>query len=80
MLQNCGSYLCSRKAQQAEILLREDGTQARRHRRIAGNLQQAAAVDGGAQVAQECNAGWAGVDMLAHLIAGARFHFAIEIF
>jgi hypothetical protein len=78
-LQSYANIFCTRKAQQAKILLREDRTQARRHRRIARNLQRSAAVDGGAQVAQECNAGWAGVDMMAHLIAGAGLHFSIQI-
>jgi hypothetical protein len=59
--------------------LREDRTQAWRYRRVARNLQRSAAVDGGAQIAQECNASWAGVNMLAHLVTGAGFHFAIQI-
>src|ERR1039458_10186821 len=75
-LQNSENFFCTRQAQQAKIFLSEDRTQAGPYSRSARSLKRAAAVDGEAQVAQECNASWAGFDMLEHLVAGARFHFA----
>ena len=66
--------------QHTQVFPCKDGAQSRRDCRVTGNLQGAAAIDGGAQVAQKCHAGWACLDMFAHLFAGKRFHSAVKIF
>ena len=72
-------YFVPRNPQQAQVFLGEDGAQTGCNGRITRNLQRAAAVDGYSQVAEECDAGWAGLDVSTHLFAGARLNPAIQI-
>ena len=76
----CGSLANSGNHYHAQVFSREDRAQSGCDGRVTGNLQRAAAVDGGAQVAQKCHAGRARLDMSAHLFAGEGFHSAIQIF
>jgi hypothetical protein len=69
-LQHGGVFFCARKAQQAQVLLGEDGTQAGRNRRVAGNLQRAAAVDGNPRRSRR-NATQAGQDSMCSRICFA---------
>lgn len=80
LLQNRGCFFFDGHNQHTQILARKDGAQSGRDGRVAGNLQGPAAIDGGAQVAQKCHAGWACLDMFAHLFAGKRFHSVIQVF
>ena len=78
-LQPGGAIFCARNPQQAQILLGEDRTQARRNGGVARNLQRAAAVDGNPQVAQEYYTAGAGFDVATHLFASEWFESAIQI-
>jgi hypothetical protein len=64
----------------AQVFSREDRSQSGCEGRITGDIEGAAAVDSRSQVAQECHAGRARLDMTAHLIAGEGFHPTIQVF
>src|ERR1039457_2146542 len=46
---------------------------------IAGNIERTAAIDGGAQVPKKQHTRGTSLNMLAHLIAGGRFHPAVDV-
>jgi len=75
-----GFLFCDRQSQHAEVFPCKDGAQSRRDSRVTGDFQGPAAIDGSAQISQKCHAGWACLDMFAHLFAGKRFHSAIQVF
>src|ERR1035441_5712492 len=78
-LQNCGCFFLTRDNQHTEVFPCKDGAQSTRDGRVTWNLDRAAPINGGAQVAEKCHARRACLDMFPHLVAGERFHPAIQI-
>src|ERR1039458_1608568 len=62
-LRDRGELFCRLHYKHAQVFAGKNGAQSRRDSRVAGNLQGPAPIDGSAQIAQKCYAGWACLDM-----------------
>jgi hypothetical protein len=65
--------------QHAQVFASENRAETRCDHGVAGDFHGAASIDGGTKVTQECYAGGARFDMLAHLFAGALLDPAIDV-